>query len=110
MSNKKTSSETKVAQPQEAKAEKKVVEEIGIYRHLYVKVPEGEVYAFIPGTIMKIFVSKGQKVSKGEALCSLHAMKMDNNICSPIDGVVKTINVKEGQVVSKSDVLFEVRA
>lgn len=78
------------------------------YRQLYVKVVPGEVYAFIPGTIMKVFVEEGQKVKKGDVLCSLHAMKMDNQICSAIDGVVKSVNIKEGQNVSKNDVLIEV--
>lgn len=78
------------------------------YRQLYVKVAPGEIYAFIPGTIMKVFVEEGQAVKKGDALCSLHAMKMDNQICSTIDGIVKSVNIKEGQNVSKNDVLIEV--
>jgi biotin carboxyl carrier protein len=78
------------------------------YRQLYVKVEAGEIYAFIPGTIIDIFVKKGNIVKKGDALCSLHAMKMDNNICSTIDGKVKAINIKKGQNVSKNDVLIEI--
>jgi biotin carboxyl carrier protein len=78
------------------------------YRQLYIKIEPGQIYAFIPGTIIDIFVKKGQKVKKGDPLCSLHAMKMDNEICSTISGVVKTINIKKGQIVSKNDVLIEV--
>lgn len=78
------------------------------YRQLYIKVEPGQVYAFIPGTIIDIFVKKGQKVKKGTPLCTLHAMKMDNEICSPIDGVVKSINIKKDQIVSKNDVLIMV--
>lgn len=78
------------------------------YRQLYVKVAPGEIYAFIPGTIVKVFVEEGQAVKKGDILCSLHAMKMDNQICSTIDGKVKAINVKPGQTVSKNDVLIEI--
>ena len=63
------------------------------YRQLYVKVAPGEIYAFIPGTILDVFVKEGQKVKKGEPLCCLHAMKMDNQICSTIDGVVKSVNI-----------------
>lgn len=76
------------------------------YRQLYIKVEPGQIYAFIPGTIIDIFVKKGQKVKKGTPLCTLHAMKMDNEICSPVDGVVQTINIKKAQVVSKNDVLI----
>lgn len=76
------------------------------YRQLYIKIEPGQIYAFIPGTIIDIFVKKGQKVKKGTPLCTLHAMKMDNEICSPIDGIVKTINIKKDQIVSKNDVLI----
>jgi biotin carboxyl carrier protein len=78
------------------------------YRQLYVKVAPGEIYAFIPGTILEVFVKEGQQVRKGEPLCCLHAMKMDNQICSTIDGVVKSVNIEKGQIVSKNDVLIEV--
>lgn len=79
------------------------------YRQLYIQVEAGEVYAFIPGNIMEVFVKKGQHVNKGDALLSLHAMKMDNNICANISGVVDKINVKSGQAVSKNDVLINIK-
>lgn len=78
------------------------------YRQLYIKIEPGQIYAFIPGTIIDIFVKKGDKVKKGETLCSLHAMKMDNEICSTIDGTVRAINIKEGQIISKNEVLIEI--
>ena len=78
------------------------------YRSLYVKVEPGQIYAFIPGTIIDIFVKKGQKVKKGDPLFTLHAMKMDNELCSTIDGTIGAINIKKGQIVSKNDVLVDV--
>ena len=79
------------------------------YRQLYVQVEPGEVFAFIPGNIIEIFVKKGQKVKTGDPLLSLHAMKMDNNICANTDGTVASINVKIGQAVSKNDVLIKIK-
>ena len=38
------------------------------YRQLYVKVSPGEIYAFIPGTILDVFVKEGQKVSQGDII------------------------------------------
>lgn len=76
------------------------------YRQLYIKIEPGQIYAFIPGTIIDIFVKKGQKVKKGTPLCTLHAMKMDNEISSPIDGIVQAVNIKKDQIVSKNDVLI----
>jgi biotin carboxyl carrier protein len=63
--------------------------------------------SFIPGTIRKVFVKEGQKVKKGEKLCSLEAMKMTNEIITTIDGIVKTIHVKAGIIVSNKQVLVE---
>lgn len=47
--------------------------------------------AQIPGVILKIFVKKGDEVKAGDPLCVLVAMKMENEIRSPIDGTVKDI-------------------
>ena len=60
------------------------------------------------GTVQKVFVKEGEKVKKGDVLCTLHAMKMDNRLCAPIDGEVKAVNIEAGQNVSKNDVLIEI--
>jgi len=64
--------------------------------------------AFIPGTIVKVLVKKGQKVKQGDQLVILEAMKMKNIIFSPINGVVKSIEVTEGQRVPKGYTMVEV--
>lgn len=66
-----------------------------------------KITAFIPGTITKIFVTPKKKVKAGDKLLSLEAMKMENNILSPIDGTVKLIAVKEGDKVTKETVLIQ---
>lgn len=63
--------------------------------------------AFIPGTIRKIYVSEGQKVNRGDKLLVLEAMKMKNDIVSPINAIVKSINVKVDEVVTKNQLLIE---
>lgn len=65
-------------------------------------------HAFIPGTIQKIMVKEGQKVSMGARLLILEAMKMKNRILAPHSGHVKKIYVIEGQNVSKNEVLIEI--
>jgi biotin carboxyl carrier protein len=47
----------------------------------------------------------GQKVEKGECICVLEAMKMENEIAAPKTGVVKEIKVSKGAIVNKGDVL-----
>ena len=65
------------------------------------------VTAFIPGTIQRIMVREGQKVSMGTPLLILEAMKMRNEVLSPVDGSVKKIHVREGEMVPKSHLLVE---
>ncbi len=64
-------------------------------------------FAFIPGTVQKIFVKEGQKVAAGTRLVILEAMKMKNRILAPHTGVVKKVYVKEGQNVAKNEALVE---
>lgn len=63
------------------------------------------VLAPIAGRIVALKVAVGQKVSRGECVCILEAMKMANMVTAPKDGVVKEIRVSEGAVVNKDDVL-----
>lgn len=62
----------------------------------------------MPGTILKINVAVGQKVAKGEALCVLEAMKMENDIVAPEDGVVASVNTQKGASVNSGDLLFTI--
>jgi len=68
-------------------------------------VVKNAVLAPIAGRIIALKVSVGQRVSKGECVCILEAMKMANEVAAPKDGVVKEILVSEGVVVNKGDVL-----
>ena len=53
----------------------------------------------MPGNIMKILVSQGQKVNEGDTLIVLEAMKMENDIVATKSGTVAQIVVTKGQVV-----------
>ena len=53
----------------------------------------------MPGLILSIAVSPGQRVETGERLMVIEAMKMENEIKAPFRATVKTIKVKEGQAV-----------
>lgn len=59
----------------------------------------------MPGTILKVNVSTGANVKKGDILCILEAMKMENEILAPNDGKVASVNVTNGQAVSTGDLL-----
>ena len=63
------------------------------------------VNAPMPGTILDVKVSAGQSVKKGDVICVLEAMKMENDIPAPCDGVVASINVQKGASVAANDIL-----
>ena len=65
-----------------------------------------EVRAPMPGTVLDIVVKAGDKVKRGDQLCSLDAMKMKNAIRSPRDGVIASVAVADGQKVSHGELLI----
>ena len=66
------------------------------------------VKAPMPGNILKINVSVGQKVKSGDVLCVLEAMKMENEIMAPCDGVVSAVPVSKGTTVNTGDLLVAI--
>ncbi len=59
----------------------------------------------MPGTILDVKVSVGQSVKKGDVICVLEAMKMENDIPAPADGVIASVNVQKGASVSANELL-----
>ena len=68
----------------------------------------GEIHAAIPGLISKIFVNTGDELTRGDQICVLEAMKMENELTAPISGTIKTIYVKAGTSVEKGDIIMEI--
>jgi len=62
----------------------------------------------LPGNVVKILVSAGQAVKRGETLLVMEAMKMENNIMAEKDGTVKAIYVEVGRTVALGDALVEI--
>ena len=77
------------------------------------KIPRGEfaggIKSNIQGMVLKVLVSRGASVKKGDTLLVLEAMKMENPIHSPVDGKVTEIFVDTGDVVQNGDVLLVVQ-
>jgi len=68
-------------------------------------VEEAVIKAPIDGTVTRIEKKLGERVSAGEVVLILEAMKMENEICAPKSGVIKELNVSEGSSVHQGDVL-----
>ncbi|WP_319229415.1 biotin/lipoyl-containing protein [Draconibacterium orientale] len=75
----------------------------------YVTPDPNELYSFIPGTIIDIFIKTKQKVKEGETLLLLEAMKMENQVRMPFDGEIVKIHVKKGEVIPNRHLMIEVR-
>ena len=72
-----------------------------------VAAPAGAqtISAPMPGNILKVNVTNGQAVKKGDVLMILEAMKMENEILAPSDGTVSSVNVAQGASVEAGTVL-----
>ena len=64
-----------------------------------------DVVAPMPGTIMEINCAVGDKVTRGQAVLVLEAMKMNNDIVAPCDGTILQIIAQKGDSVNSGDVL-----
>ena len=68
----------------------------------YIKAP-------MPGKIIDVLVREGSVVQRGEPVVILEAMKMQNEILSPINGTVIKISAKANTNVMKDDLLMEIK-
>jgi len=70
-------------------------------------IPAGgtKVVSPLPGSIIKVLVSEGQAVKKGDTLLTLESMKMENAVAADVDGTVTKIAVTAGQTVMQDDLL-----
>ena len=68
------------------------------------------VAAEMAGKVVKLSATVGDEVSKGQGVVIVEAMKMENEIPSPIDGVLKELAVTEGQTVEAGALLFVVES
>ncbi len=68
-----------------------------------------EVGAPIPGLITALSVGVGAKVTKGDRIAMMEAMKMQTTIYAPCDGVIGEIPVKVGDTVESKDLLMRMK-
>jgi biotin carboxyl carrier protein len=66
----------------------------------------GTIKSPLPGAILAIHVKVGDKITVGQKLLTLEAMKMENNINSDKEGKVSAIKVKKGDTVMEGDALI----
>ena len=70
---------------------------------------ETTVKAPMPGNILSVNVKTGDAVKKGQVVMILEAMKMENEILSPVDGTVSAVFVQQGATVNPDAALCSIR-
>jgi biotin carboxyl carrier protein len=63
----------------------------------------------MPGMLKEVLVTEGQLVNKGDTVCILEAMKMENEIKAPARLLVKRVIGRSGTAVEKGAPLLELR-
>jgi propionyl-CoA carboxylase alpha chain len=64
----------------------------------------------MPGLLVNVAVTAGQKVQAGERVAVIEAMKMENILFAPHDGVVKKIMASQGESLTVDQVIVEFEA
>jgi geranyl-CoA carboxylase alpha subunit len=82
--------------------------------HLSVAAKEatgsGQIKASMDGAIIEVLVTPGEKVTKGQTLVILEAMKMEHPLKSDVDGVIESLTIKKGDQVKLRQLLVSVQA
>lgn len=75
---------------------------------IHLGASDTAVKAQMPGTVVAFNVSVGDKVSEGDIVLILEAMKMENEVMAPVSGIVKSIHVEKGSSVVEGDILIQI--
>jgi len=73
------------------------------------KVEKEFIKAPMPGKIIDVLVREGSTVVRGEPVVILEAMKMQNEILSPVNGVIVKVSARANTNVMKDDLLVEIK-
>ena len=68
----------------------------------------GDLRAPMPGRVRRVAAAAGERVTKGQVLLVLEAMKMEHAIRAPRDGVVRAVHIGEGDLVEAGMELAEI--
>lgn len=68
---------------------------------------DGNLTAPMPGKVLEVFVKQGQKVSAGDQLLIMEAMKMEHKIIADRDAVVEEIHYNAGDQVTQGAELIK---
>ena len=73
------------------------------------KIEQEFVKAPMPGKIIDVLAREGSTVTRGEPILILEAMKMQNELLSPVNGRITKVLTKANAIVMKDDILVEIK-
>jgi 3-methylcrotonyl-CoA carboxylase alpha subunit len=85
----------------------RLVDPLDVTQYETAGTAEAAVRAPLPGKIIDLKVKVGDKVSKGQPLLVLEAMKMEHTLAAPADGTVKSVRYAVGEQVAEGAELVE---
>ena len=88
----------------ESKTQENIIQE----NTVFIKAPLVGVFYEKSEPNSKPYVTIGQKVKKGDVVCLIEAMKMINEVTSPVNGIVKRILIENESLVSFGEMLMEI--
>lgn len=96
-------------EPFKGKEQEQVTEEVEVNDNLIVRSPLVGTFYQAPSPDSEPFVKVNQNVSKGDVLFIVEAMKVMNEITSPVNGTVVSINVKDTSMVEFDQIVMEIK-
>ena len=63
----------------------------------------------MPGLVVNLLKQTGDRISKGDGIIVIEAMKMENELKAPSDGEIAEILVEQGQSVEKGTCLVKLK-
>ena len=66
---------------------------------------DGSVRSPMPGTVLAVHVTAGERVTAGQPVLVVEAMKMEHTVTAPVDGVIAELTAKPGQQVTMDEQL-----
>jgi acetyl/propionyl-CoA carboxylase alpha subunit len=77
-------------------------------RRGFVGISHNKVMAPMPGKVTKVLVKEGQKVTKGQAVVVMEAMKMEYTLKADLAGPIEKVKASVGAQVSLGDILVQI--